>query len=195
MSVLHTLFPKVRAEVIRLLFSDAVRELHLRDLARNSGLAVRTLQTELSKLEKADLLVSRRDGNRLYFRANVDHPVFPELQGLSLKTTGLADRLKAALEGVAGIELAFVFGSIANGSENAQSDVDLFIVGSAGLRKLSPSLRPLAEELRREFNPYVISSESLARKAKAKDTFIMKVLESPKLWIQGDADELAAMAT
>lgn len=195
MSVLHTLFPKVRAEVIRLLFSDSSRELHLRDLARSSGLAVRTLQTELSKLQNADLLTSRRDGNRLYFKANTTHPVFLELQGLALKTTGLTDRLRTALEGLAGIEIAFVFGSIASGNENAGSDVDLFVIGSVGLRKLSPRLRPLSEEMSREINPYVLSSESFTQKAKAEDTFIRKVLESPKFWIHGSADELAAMAT
>lgn len=195
MSVLNTLFPKARAEVIRLLFAVPDRELHLRDIARSSGLALRSLQTELSKLAGADLLVSRRDGNRLYFRANANHPIFPELRGLALKTTGLTERLQSALEGLPGIELAFVFGSIADGSENAKSDVDLFVVGSVGLRKLSPRLRPLSETLGREINPYVISAESFAQKAKAKDTFIGKVLESPKLWIQGGADELAAMAT
>ena len=195
MNILYTLFPKGRAEIIRLLFADASQELHLRDLARSSGLALRTLQTEVRKLEKAELLRSRRDGNRLYFKANTDLPIFPELHSIALKTTGLVDRVKTALESIEGIELAFIFGSFAGVGETAGSDVDLFIIGSAGLRKILPCLRPLALELGREINPYVTSRSGFAKKAKANDAFIANVIESPKLWIQGGADELTAMAS
>lgn len=195
MSVIYILFSKARAEVIRLLFTDPARELHVRDLTRHSGLALRTLQTELKKLEQADLLISRRDGNRLYFRANANHPVFQELQGLALKTVGLSEQIKSALDSLEGIELAFVFGSIAEGGENAHSDVDLFIIGKIGLRQLVPRLRPLSEEIGREFNPYVISRDKFAKKVKSGDSFILNVLDSPKLWIQGEADEFGAMAS
>jgi len=46
MSLLHRLFPQVRAEVLRLLFASAERELHVRDLARQSGLSVKPVQNE-----------------------------------------------------------------------------------------------------------------------------------------------------
>ena len=171
MSVLHTIFPKVRAEVIRLLFSDASQEVHLRELVRASGLALRTLQTELSKLEKAELILSKRDGNRLYFRANTNHPIYPELHQLAVKTTGLVEQLRKALEGLSGIEIAFVFGSTADESETADSDIDLLIIGNVGLRSLSPKLRPLSQTLNREINPYVSSSKSFRDKVKSGDAF------------------------
>ena len=93
MSVLTVLFPQVRAEVLRLLFADASRELHLRDLTRQSGLGLGTVQGELEKLSSSDLVTSRRDGNRRYYRANSTHPLFPDLQQLVLKTSGLRDVL------------------------------------------------------------------------------------------------------
>jgi predicted nucleotidyltransferase len=195
MSVIHTLFSKARAEVIRLLFADSSKEFHLRELVRLSGMAIRTLQNELSKLEAAELLLSRRDGNRLYFRANTDHPIFPELHGISLKTTGLADRLTEALNGMEGIELAFVFGSFANDKATAQSDIDLIVVGNVGLRALAPRLRELSAELGREINPYAISSKNFASKAKAGDAFIADVISKPKLWIRGGVDELTKLAS
>jgi len=73
MGLLETLFPQVRAEVLRLLFADAAREIHLRKLTLRSGLSLGTLQTEVEKLCTADLLLSRRDGNRRCFRANAGH--------------------------------------------------------------------------------------------------------------------------
>lgn len=85
---------------MRLLFTDPAKEFHLRELSRLSSLALGTIQQEVGKLARADLLVARRDGNRLYYRANTGHPIFSELQGIALKTTGLREQLADALAGV-----------------------------------------------------------------------------------------------
>ncbi len=194
MTAIEVIFPKVRAEILRLLFSDPARELHLRDLSRHAGLALRTIQQEVSKLAQAELLVARRDGNRLYYRANTAHPIFSDLQGIALKTTGLREQLAAALEGLPGLELAFVFGSSASGHTVAGSDVDLLVVGPVGLRALAPKLRPLTSTLGREVNPHVLTRRTLATKVRSGDAFMANVLAAPKIWIKGDARELASLA-
>lgn len=193
MNVLTILFPQVRAEVLRLLFADPGKELHLRELSRLSQLALGTLQAEVRKLATAELILARRDGNRLYYRANSAHPVFPELQGLALKTTGLREQLVSALAGLDGVRLAFVFGSQASGTAGAASDVDLLVVGSVGLRALAPRLRPVAAALGREINPHVLASDTLSAKARSGDAFVASVLAGPKLWIIGGADELGTL--
>lgn len=189
MSVLTILFPQVRAEVLRLLFADAGRELHLRDLTRQSGLGLGTVQGELEKLSSSDLVTSRRDGNRRYYRANSNHPLFPDLQQLVLKTSGLRDVLAAALRDVEGIDVAFVFGSLASGAGKAVSDVDLFVVGDAGLRALAPVLRRAADTLGREINPVSMTAAEF-RKRQTKDPFVLDVLGREKLFVKGGADEL-----
>jgi predicted nucleotidyltransferase len=194
MSTMLTLFPKVRAEVLRLLFTDPERSLHLRELARLSGLAVGTLQTEVSKLRAAGFIQDRRDGNRLYYTANRAHPVFAELRGIVLKSTGLREQLTKALADLPGIALAFVFGSFATGVTAPDSDVDVFVIGGVGLRDLAPRLRPVAESLSREVNPTVMTADSFTRKAHAGDAFIRNVLAAPKLWITGNDDELGKLA-
>lgn len=193
MSVLHVLFPQVRAEIVRLLFADSSKEFHLRELARLSNLALGTLQAEVKKLTAAQLLTPRRDGNRLYYRANTDHPIFAELQGLALKTTGLREQLAEALRSLDGVQLAFVFGSLAAGTAGAASDVDLFVIGTIGLRALAPRLRPVAEALDREINPHVLSAATFTAKARSGDAFVTNVLAAPKLWITGGADELGTL--
>jgi len=193
MNVLPVIFPQVRAEIVRLLFADQSKALHLRELSRASKLAVGTLQIEVKKLVAAELLIAERDGNRLYFRANSAHPIFPELQGLALKTTGLREQLATALAGLSGIRLAFVFGSQASGAANAASDVDLLIIGAVGLRTLAPKLRPAAETLGREINPHVMAPNTFGAKARAKDAFVASVLASPKIWIIGGPDELGTL--
>jgi len=193
MSSIEAIFPKARAEILRLLFSDPSREFHLRELSRRSNLTLGTIQQEVARLKKVDLLTARRDGNRLYYRANTQHPIFPELQGIALKTTGLREQLADALGNVPGIEMSFVFGSSASGTTGAASDVDLFVIGNVGLRTLAPRLRPVALSLGREINPHVLSRETLSNKALSGDAFIANVLSAPKIWITGDADELGKL--
>jgi len=193
MSSIEAIFPKVRAEIMRLLFADPTKEFHLRELSRLSSLALGTIQQEVGRLKKADLLTARRDGNRLYYRANTRHPIFPELQGIALKTTGLREQIADALADIPGIEMAFVFGSCASGTTGAGSDVDLLVVGNVGLRALAPRLRPLTLTLGREINPHVLSRESLSAKSRTGDAFIANVIAAPKIWITGDADELGKL--
>lgn len=80
---------RVRAELFRLLFGISSEELHMRELARQSGCAIGTIQTELKKLGRLDLVTKRKDGNRLYYRANREHPLFRDIQSLVVKTVGL----------------------------------------------------------------------------------------------------------
>lgn len=183
---------RVKAELFRLLFGIAGRELHLRELVRQSGLSLGTVQQEVSRLTQIGLLTSRKDGNRVAYRANPDHPLFPELRSLVLKTDGLAGALQPALE-IPGVHLAFVFGSMARAEANAASDVDLMVIGSVGLRRLSGALSGLSERIGREINPHVFTAqEFLERKARG-DHFITSVLAAPRLFVKGTEHELAAM--
>jgi predicted nucleotidyltransferase len=183
----------VRAEVLRLLFAEEGRELHLRELTRQSGLTLGTLQTEVEKLCSADLLLSRRDGNRRYFQANAAHPLFTDLRQLVLKTSGLREVLIEALRDLDGVELAFVFGSLAAGIGKAGSDVDLLIIGDVGLRALAPRLRKATGQLGREINPVTMTAAEFVQ-GRVKNPFLGDVLAKEKLFIKGTADELARLA-
>jgi predicted nucleotidyltransferase len=94
---------------------------------------------------------------------------------------------------MAGIEFAFVFGSQASGMAEADSDVDLMVVGSVGLRALAPRIRPVTATLGREVNPHVLSRETFVAKARAGDAFIANVLAGPKLWIKGGPNDLGSL--
>jgi len=194
MSAIEAIFPKVRAEILRLLFAEPSRELHLRELERLSEVTIGTIQQEVARLEEADLLESRRDGNRLYYRANTQHPLFRELQQIALKTTGLRDQLADALKDQTGIDLAFVFGSAAAGTAGASSDVDLMVIGTVGLRALAPRMRPVSATIGREVNPHVLAPTTFRAKARSGDAFLTNVLNAPKIWILGQADELGKLA-
>ena len=191
--MLATLFSsRARSEIFRLLFGVGHRELHSREIQRQSGMSIGTVQEELKKLERVGLLISRRDGNRLYYAADQTHSVYPDLHNLVLKTSGLVDVLKGALKD-ADIQIAFVFGSVARGQERADSDVDLMVIGNLGLRGLSHLLSSIPDVIRREINSYTLTEEEFQRRVQEGEHFITHVLKAPKLFITGTEDELNTM--
>lgn len=183
---------RVRAEIFRLLFGLDERELHLREMQRRAGLSLSTIRQDLQKLVKLDLVTTRRDGNRLYYRPNTDHPLYPEIRKLVLKTAGLVEIFKSVLDREA-VEVAFVFGSLARNKEQAASDVDLMVIGAVGLRTLSSWLSGVSEQVGREVNPHIMTMDEFRRRQATGDHFLSNVLESPKLFIIGNENDLAAM--
>jgi predicted nucleotidyltransferase len=184
---------KVRAEIFRLLFGVNALELHMREIERSAGCTIGPVQSELKRLLALQLVVSRRSGNRLYYSANRDHPLYPEIHSLVLKTSGLCDYLRECLLARDDIDFAFVFGSMASGSVGAASDIDLLVVGDIGLRALSGVLADFNKTVGREINPHCFSREEFMTRKNAGEHFISSILSSPKMFVKGTEHELAEM--
>jgi len=183
---------RARAEVFRLLFGPGESELHGRDIQRRSGLADATVRQELEKLARLGLVQLRRSGNRSYYRANRAHPLYTDIRSIVLKTSGLAGLLRERLRHP-GIQVAFVFGSVASGVEKPNSDVDLMVIGSTSLRQVGKLLSGLGAELGREVNPYVLTTEEFLNRKKKRDHFLTTVLGERKLFVIGSEHDLEAM--
>ena len=183
---------RIRAELFRILFGLSEVPIHTRELQRRSGLSIGTVQQELKNLIRLDLIIARKDGNRVCYSANRVHPLFEDIHRMVLKTSGLTDVLRQALTGP-GIELAFVFGSIARGGAGAASDVDLLVVGKLGLRKLADRLAGVADTLGREINPHVMTTEEFRQRVLAKEHLVTRIMEEQKLFVIGSNDEFATM--
>ena len=67
---------------------------HLREIERQSGFAIGTVRQEAKKLGKLELILKWIEGNRTYFRANRNHPLYNILHNLVLQTSGLVDVFK-----------------------------------------------------------------------------------------------------
>ncbi len=175
-----------------MLFGLRTDELHLREIHRQTGLAIGTVRQDIDKLVEMGLVIRRPDGNRVYYVANLSHPLYAEIHRMVLKTAGLADVLAAALSSE-GVRCAFVFGSMAGGNATPNSDIDLMVIGSVGLRKVSGLLSGVGNQLGREINPYVLSPTEFNRRIRDKDHFLTSVLASPKIFVAGSEDDLEAM--
>ncbi len=183
---------RVKAEVFRLLFGLTAHELHVRELERRSGLSVSTVRQELQRLLGLGLLEVRKDGNRTYYRANIRHPLYLDIRGMVLKTSGLVEVLRECLTD-ADVRIAFVFGSLAGNVEQAESDVDLMVIGEVGLREVAARLSEAASQLRREINPYTMTPNEFVERRDCQDHFVSSVLKSPRLLVMGDEHDLESM--
>jgi len=183
---------RVRAEIFRVLFGLRGGELHLREIQRQTGFAIGTVRQDIEKLVELGILTRRKDGNRVYYAANEQHPLCADIRQLVLKTVGLADVLGSALESDC-IRCAFVFGSVANGTATAESDIDLMVIGDIGLRKVSALLSGLSSRMGREINPHVMSPAEFNRRIHDKDHFLTSVLASPRILVVGSEHDLEAV--
>jgi DNA-binding transcriptional ArsR family regulator len=79
---LYVIFPKVRAEILRLLFTAPKKPRYVSELRRMSGLALGTVQEELATLKASGLITTWSNGYRRFYRANQHHPLFSHLLGI-----------------------------------------------------------------------------------------------------------------
>jgi len=183
---------RTRAEIFRLLFGTVAQSLHLREIERITGLSTGSIRQETGKLQKLGLITVRKDGNRICYESNRNHPLYQDIRSIVRKTNGLTDVLRDALNDN-NIKFAFVFGSVARGEETADSDIDLMVIGDIGLRKISGLLSGVAEKVGREINPHVLSQSEFSRRLKKKEHLVSRIMESSKIFVAGNEYDLKAM--
>ncbi len=184
---------QARAEILKNLFTAERRTVHLRELSRLSQLSAPVLQRELRQLTMMGLVIARKDGNRVNFTANADNPLFPLLCELVLKTEGAIGILRNALANILA-EFVFSFGSTANGTANTDSDIDLFVIGECGLREVTRHIHAVADKIKQEINPYVISRVDFLSRLHKHDHFLVEMSLTQKIFLKGNADEFTRLA-
>ncbi len=194
MNILADIFSsKTRAAFFRILFGLDPVELHLREIARQSGFTIGTIRQEAEKLTRLSLVIKRKDGNRLYYKANKQHPLYDLINKMVLRTFGVIAILKNKLLKF-NLEFAFIFGSVATGKNHLTSDIDLFIVGDTSLRKVSSIIRQASTEIGKEINIHVMKFPEFQKRKREGEHFVARVLETPLLMIVGNENELRSMA-
>jgi predicted nucleotidyltransferase len=192
LSLAAALFPKARRAVLGLLFGQPDRAFYLRQIVELTGLGVGHVQRELGRLTDAGVIVRTEQGRHVYFQANERCPIHDELRGIVTKTIGAAAVLRDALTPLAGrITVAFIYGSIARQQEKQGSDIDLMVVGDVAFAEIVDAVRAAEDQLGRPVNPTVFPLGEFAAKLSAGHHFLSAVMAGAKVFVLGDADELA----
>jgi len=187
---------RARVEILKLLVLNPGDRRYLREVASLTRQPVRAAQRELARLESAGILTATTEGNRKYYQANRESPVFPEMKALLVKTVGLGDLFRRHLrEKGSSIQLAFLFGSYARGTENPGSDIDLMVVGGITSRELARLLAPARETSGREVNTVCMTPAELRAKARQGNPFLVEIQRGPKIFLIGGEHELGRLVS
>ncbi|HEX7706716.1 MAG TPA: nucleotidyltransferase domain-containing protein [Thermoanaerobaculia bacterium] len=189
------LLPATRRELLRLTYGQPERWWYLSELASEIGTSPSSLQREVESLTAAAFLQKRVEGRRTYYRAEKDNAIFHELSAIVAKTMGVGEQLRTALKRLQRkIDVAFIYGSFARGEQRGTSDIDLFVIGKAGLSEIAPIATRLERRLGRPLNPTVMTATEFRRRRSENDHFVTTILREKKEFLIGDEDALAAVA-
>ena len=190
----NALFSNVQGRVLALIFGHSERSFYASEIVRNVRSGTGAVERELSRLRDSGLVCVERIGNQKHYRANRQSPIFEELQSIVLKTMGLAEPLRESLAPYSDkIKTAFVYGSVAKGSDTVRSDVDLMVIGEdLAYPDLFGGLQKAESILRRQVSPNFLSPRDWRRKLAQKNPFITKINAQPKIFIFGSEDDLHA---
>lgn len=189
----NALFSKVRQRVLATIFGHPERSFYTSEILRRASSGVGAVERELSRLQSCGLVIVERIGNQKHYRANPKAPIFEELRGLVEKTVGVTEPLKKCFEPYeTAIQSAFVYGSVAKGSDTADSDVDVLVIGDdLNLSGLYSAAQQAELKLKRRVNPLFMSSGDWHRRASDDGSVVNKISQSPKLFFIGTEHDLS----
>jgi predicted nucleotidyltransferase len=187
------LFTPVQQRVLGLLFGQPDRRFQSAELIRLARGGVGAVHRQLARLAETELVTVTRTGNQKRYQARRDSPVFEELHQLVVKTVGVAEPLRQALARKARvIRAAFVYGSVAKGTDKARSDIDLMVLSdSLRYADLFEALQAAEATLGRTINPTVMTVAQWRAKRARTDSFAARVASQSRVFVIGSDDELA----
>lgn len=119
---------KTRIKLLMRLFLNPGSRAYLRGLADEFDESTNSVRLELNRFEEAGMLSAEYDGNKKYFKANSDYPLFTEIRNILLKHTGLQEVIVNVIEKLGDLKQVYITGELAMGR---QSDVvSLILVGN-----------------------------------------------------------------
>jgi hypothetical protein len=118
---------KTRIKLLLKFFLNSSSRSYLRNLETEFGESTNSIRLELNKFESAGLLTSELDGNKKYFRANTQHPLYSEINSILLKHIGFDKIIDKVVNRLGNLEKVYVTGDFAKGING--EIIDLIFVG------------------------------------------------------------------
>lgn len=192
-SLSDALFSGTKQRVLGILYGQPTRSFYANELISLAGCGSGAVQRELATLASSGLVTLRSVGNQKHYQANSESPIFDELCAIILKTVGLADPLRAALQPMsAQITAAFVYGSVAKKTDTASSDIDLMVISDKlSYGEIFAALEEACVTLGRPINPTILSRDEFHQRITNKESFLTRILEQPKIWIIGERNDIS----
>lgn len=177
------LFTKAQQKLLALLFGQPNKSFYFNELVNLAKMGRGAISRELKKLTNAGLLIMSKQGNQHHYQANASSPIMPELVSIVKKTFGIADVLRAALAPILPqLQYAFIYGSLAKGTERVNSDVDIMLVGDdLSYSEIMQLLEEAELKLQRIVNPTIYTPKEFTKRLDDGQNFLTKVMEEKRI--------------
>ena len=176
-----------RFRALRTLFGEPDRGFGQRELAVQAGVDPGAIARLLKRWCAAGLVTRVvRDGLPRYYASS--DPALRALTTLMQQDSDTVRSLQAFFETRDDVQLALIFGSIARGTQETASDIDLLVLGRASELKLNAQLKPLGRELGRAIHATVCSMEVFKNQIRSGESFAREVVQRPRINLVGDFD-------
>jgi uncharacterized protein len=161
------------------------------DIAGFVGVTRPAIVQALGYLEQDGLLSRRSVGKKRLYRINTDHPYYPELRSIALKTLGGIETIAKEIQADPAVRFAAVFGSFARGDEGSQSDIDvLFVIGDEGWEevdyRLATAMAGVSQQIARTVSPNIYRESEFARLRRESNPSVEQILSSPMTVLKGE---------
>lgn len=184
---------RLQGELLAATLLTPEREESLTGLAHRLGADVGTVQREVSRLERAGILRTRRVGQTRLAAANTDSPVYAPLAELVLRAFGPRQVVAEEFVGIERVDEIFLFGSWAArylGQEGpAPGDLDVLVIGRPSRDALYEAALRAERRLGRQVN---VTVRSRAAWQSAEDGFVKQVRRSPLVSVSGTSSDETA---
>jgi predicted nucleotidyltransferase len=186
---------KARASLLTFFCLNPGKQFYVREIERLTNLSYISVSNELKNLQEFGLLKSKFKGNQKNFWIDEHFVLYEELQKIILKTEGVTKTIMDTFSSLKNVDFLFIYGSFASGKANVQSDLDVFIVGNASYDEVIDIIVKNEKETGRQINFTMYKQEDLLSRIKNQDSFIMNVVNEPKIMLIGSENEFKALGT
>src|SRR3954453_862668 len=176
-SLLPLLRSATQAGILERLFLHPDQAYTVGELAELLGVTDLSARRELYRLGDAGVVDREAVGRQSVFRASVASPLYEPMRQLVERSVGVEPLLRELIAQTPGVELAAIYGSWARGTIDAESDVDLLVVGDIDYAALVEQLMALQERAGREINTVWMRPDEW--REQERSGFVREILSSP----------------
>jgi len=184
---------KVRIKILELFFANVTEMYHVRGIVREIKEEINAVRRELKRLENAGIVRKESRGNRVYYWARTDYPLYGDLLSMVSKRTGLGNEIISNKSKLGRLNYVMFSGRFARYKEPAkEEEVDVLVVGEINLSELATLIRVEESKRGREINYTVMSREELEFRKKRRDPFLLEILSNSRIMVWGDEESLVS---
>ena len=165
---------KTRIKLLMRLFFNPKARSYLRELAKEFNVSTNAVREELNQLKKTDLLKSEKNGRQVYYMANTEHALFPELKSMVSKVMGIDQVVDSIIIRLGNLEKAYLVGDYAEGKDTGI--VDIVLVGNIDHYHLNDLIQKTERYIKRKIRTLVLSEQEF-------EDFQKKIMSQPSVLI------------